>query len=188
MNWISNIDDLMFCLRSLSVLDAFGEGIDPDSAFVKLQEYTLQIRESSKTIYLVGNGASASMASHVSADLAKNAHVHTEVFTDISLITAVANDLSYEEVFAEPLRRRMAQGDMLVAISSSGNSPNVLRGAETAKELGGTVITFSAMNEENKLRKLGNLNFHIPAQTYGLAETSHAALLHFWIDQVVTEE
>ena len=71
------------------------------------------------TLYLVGNGASASMASHMAADLDKNARVHTEVFTDPALITAIANDLDYTQVFSEPLRRRMSPGDMLVAISSS---------------------------------------------------------------------
>lgn len=82
----------------------------------------------------------------------------------------------------------MVVGDMLVAISSSGNSPNVLSGAETARKLGGAVITLSAMKEENALRKLGVLNFYIPGQTYGLAETGHAAILHFWMDLVEMEK
>jgi D-sedoheptulose 7-phosphate isomerase len=82
----------------------------------------------------------------VAADLAKNAHVHTEVFTDLALITAIANDLSFQEIFSEPLKRRPTQGDMVVAISSSGESPNMLRAAETTLKLGGKVITLSTMN------------------------------------------
>ena len=73
---------------------------------------------------------------------------------------------------------------MVVAISSSGNSPNIIRAVHQAKELGGTVITISAMNEDNAIRKLGDLNFYVPAKTYGLAETAHAAILHFWMDLV----
>ncbi len=125
------------------------------------------------------------MASHSAVDLAKNGRIRTEIFTDVSLITAIANDISYEQIFVEPLMLKMIEGDMLVAISSSGNSQNVLRGAETARNLGGIVITLSAMKSENALRKLGDLNFYVPAQTYGFAETGHAAVLLFWIDQVI---
>jgi D-sedoheptulose 7-phosphate isomerase len=121
----------------------------------------------------------------VAADLAKNAHVHTEVFTDLALITAIANDLSFQEIFSEPLKRRLTQGDMVVAISSSGESPNILRAAETTRKLGGKVITLSAMNSENPLLHLGDLNFYIPAQAYGMAETCHAAILHPWIDRTI---
>jgi D-sedoheptulose 7-phosphate isomerase len=127
------------------------------------------------------------MSSHFAADLSKNVGLPTEVFTDLAQITALANDLSFEEVFSEPLRLRMAPGDMLVAVSSSGNSPNVVQGTKTAREKEGVIITLSAMDPKNKIRQLGDLNFYVPAQTYGLAETSHAAILHFWLDQMVRE-
>lgn len=185
MNWIKNVEDLRVTLQSLSVRDNAGHEIKPDSAFSQWKAYTIQLREARKTVYLIGNGASASMASHMAADLAKNAHVRTEVFTDPALITAVANDLSYEEVFAEPLRRRMTEGDMLVAISSSGQSPNVLRASREAAGLGGIVVTLSAMGHDNTLRSLGMLNFYVPADTYGMAETCHATILHHWVDQMV---
>ncbi len=159
MNWINNISNLGNCLKSLSVRDEAGNETDFDSAFTKWKDRTVQVRENRKTVYLIGNGASASMASHFAADLAKNGQVHTEVFTDLSLITAVANDINYESVFAEPLRWRMTEGDMPVAISSSGNSPNVLAGCKTAVSLGGYVITLSAMKPDNRLRSSGNLNF-----------------------------
>ena len=103
-------------MASLSVRDRFGKEIRADLAFGEWKDLTIEVRESEKTVYLIGNGASASMASHMSADLAKNGRVRTEVFTDPSLITAVANDLSYEDVFREPLRHRMVYRDMLVAI------------------------------------------------------------------------
>src|SRR5439155_15434224 len=108
--------------------------------------------------YLIGNGASASMASHFAADLAKNAHLHTEVFSDLALITAISNDMGYEHVFAEPLSRRARRGDMLVAISSSGRSPNVLRAVETARRLGLFVVTLSAFAPDNHLRAQGHVN------------------------------
>ena len=143
---------------------------------------TVRLKNEFGTIFLVGNGASASMASHFSADITKNLHIRTQIFTDLSLITACANDICYEEVYAEPLHWSMKRGDMLVAISSSGNSPNIVRAIDTAKAIGGRIITLSAMDVDNKIRSMGDLNFYIPANTYGLAETCHAAILHYWVD------
>ena len=182
--WDQNIQVLYDILNALSILDVSGNALHPDIALDKWKALTLKIRESDNVVFFVGNGASASMASHFAADIAKNAGIRTYVFTDIALMTALANDLCYEEVYAEPLRWNMKEDDMLVAISSSGNSPNIVRAVKAAKSLNGTVITLSAMGEENAIRKLGDLNFYVPAQTYGLAETAHAAILHCWMDMV----
>ena len=185
MSWTNNIENLNAVLLHLSVRDRAGKEVEPDSAFLSWKNLTLRARENRKTVYLIGNGASASMASHIAADLAKNARVRTEVFTDLSLITAVGNDLSYEDVFAEPLRIKMTEGDMLIAISSSGQSPNVIKAIQEATRLGGLVITLSAMKRNNTLQSQGILNFYVPAESYGMAETSHAAILHYWVDQMV---
>jgi len=186
MIWSKYVDETAKCLQSLAVSDGNGNPLDNETAFTLWNDLTVQARGQKKTIFLIGNGASASIASHVAADLAKNAHVHTEVFTDLALITAIANDMSFEEVFAEPLRRRLGPGDILVAISSSGRSVNILRAVQATKKLGGRIITLSAMSAGNPLSKEGELNFHVPAQSYGMAETCHAALLHYWIDKVVS--
>jgi len=158
--------------------------VDCDQAFDLWCDSTEDVRLAERVVYLMGNGASASMASHFAADLAKNADVHTQVFTDISLITAVANDMSYDMVFLAPLRRRLKPGDMVVAISSSGNSPNVVKAAEFAVSREATLVTLTAMQPTNALRQLGTLNFWLPANTYGMAETGHAAVLHYWMDRV----
>jgi len=155
-----------------------------DEGFQIWEQLTVKVREMNQSIFLVGNGASASMASHFAADLAKNAHLHTEVFSDLSLITAISNDMGYEWVFAEPLRRRAKKGDMLVAISSSGNSINILRATEIARKIDLKIITLSAMSPQNPLKSSGVLNIYVSAQTYGYAETCHAAILHHWMDMV----
>jgi len=185
-NWVGHFEDLKSNLLSLMIRNHSGDEIEPDSAFARWTDHTLQIRAARRSVFLIGNGASASMASHIAADLAKNAQVRTELFSDLSLITSIANDLSYLEVFAEPLRRRMTEADMLVAISSSGKSPNILRGVQEANRLGGIVVTLSAMDSSNALRSQGLLNFYVPAMSYGMAETCHAAILHYWLDLVVT--
>jgi D-sedoheptulose 7-phosphate isomerase len=187
VNWSTNVDEIVKYLQLLTASGGDAKILDSEAAFALWTDWTVQIREQQRTIFLIGNGASASMASHVAADLSKNAHVHTEVFTDLSLITAIANDVSYDEVFAEPLRRRLKKGDMLVAISSSGQSRNILRAVAIAKTLGGIVVTLTAMKAENPLRREGELNLYVPAQTYGMAETCHAAILHYWIDKTILQ-
>ncbi len=182
--WCKHTDSLRNCLEGLEAgLDSL-ENCACDHAFEHWKDITVRLRESGRIVYLIGNGASASMASHFSADLTKNAHVHTQVFTDLALITAVANDISYDQVFVEPLRRRLTPQDMLVAISSSGNSANVINACRFASDIGASVVTITAMEPDNKMRQLGNLNFWIPADTYGMAETGHACILHYWMDSV----
>lgn len=182
MTWTSNVSHLRKNLDSLSIRDSSQRKIDADLAFSMWKQKTMKIRRKQNRIYLVGNGASASMASHIAADLAKNAGLQTEVFTDLSLVTAIANDCGYVEVFTEALRWKMRSEDMLVAISSSGESPNVLSSVKFATSIGGYVVTISAMNANNSLRFCGQLNFHVPSMTYGSAETCHAAILHHWVD------
>ena len=174
-------------MEKLEATGRNGEIFSWDTAFRHLRFCTEKLRDSKRTIYCIGNGASASIASHFSADMAKNGHLHTEVFSDLALITAISNDIGYEEVFSEPLRRRAVPGDMLVAISSSGNSPNILRAVQKAKELELTIITLSAMKPDNRLRTTGDLNFYFPAETYGYAESLHASLLHYWIDMFLED-
>ena len=186
--WKQEIDKLCSILYKLSFLGCGGAEYSIDEGFQIWQELTIDVREKKRSIYLIGNGASASMASHFAADLVKNAHLHTEVFSDLSLITAISNDMGYEWVFAEPLRRRAKKGDMLVGISSSGNSKNILRATEVARKIGLKIITLSAMSPQNPLRSAGYLNIYVPAETYGYAETCHAAILHHWMDMVEIRE
>jgi D-sedoheptulose 7-phosphate isomerase len=182
--WHDYLESLVGVSKGLNVTTSSGAAVDCDDGFEKWRETTINLRNNSRTVYFIGNGASASMASHFAADLAKNGRVHTQTFFDSSLITAISNDISYEEVFAEPLRRRGAPGDMLVAISSSGESPNIIRAVDCGLSLGLFVTTLTAKNPSNRLRKAGNLNFYVPAPTYGLAETAHAAVLHRWMDLI----
>lgn len=182
--WKDSIDQLHELLSGVSFRTGRGAALDVEQAFRQWRRQTLDLKKRQGTIYIVGNGASASMASHFSADLAKNAHLHTEVFSDLSLITAISNDLGYEHVFAEPLRRRGRRGDMLVAISSSGRSPNILAAVALARRLGMMIVTLSAMSPRNPLRARGDLNAYVAAASYGLAETCHAAILHRWMDMM----
>ena len=130
MNWNQNIETLHKCLSDISFRNIEGSELGTDKGFSECLNQTQRIRTSKNTIFLIGNGASASIASHMAADFAKNGKIRTQVFTDLSLITAVANDISYDEVFAEPIKLHMRDKDLLIAISSSGNSKNIIRACE----------------------------------------------------------
>jgi D-sedoheptulose 7-phosphate isomerase len=182
--WRRYVDDLAGILGGLVFTRADGSGLEVDDGYATWRDLTLRVRGQRRTVYMIGNGASAAMASHFAADLAKNGRLHTQTFFDLALITAISNDIAYEQVFAEPLRRRGEGGDMLVAISSSGRSPNILAAAAVAVELGMTIVTLTGKDAANPLRHTGDLNLYVPAQTYGMAETAHAAALHRWMDLV----
>lgn len=182
--YIQRLHDLHGILAGLRATDRRGLSINPQAAFAKLLKMTLATKAGRNAIFMVGNGASASMASHIAADLCKNAHLCTEVFSDSSLLTAVANDVGTDYLFAVPLKQRGRKNDILVAISSSGNSRNILEAVKTARKMGLKVITFSAMQPDNALRRTGDLNFYVKADTYGMAESAHAVLLHYWVDML----
>ncbi|MBG0791678.1 MAG: SIS domain-containing protein [Desulfovibrionaceae bacterium] len=182
MSWKSSLQSLQTVLDGLVVTDGAGTVLDADAGFATLVEWIDACREDKRRIYFVGNGASASMASHFSTDLAKNAGVPTEVFTDCSLITATGNDFGYAQTFAYPLSQRMVEGEVLIAISSSGNSPNAVEAALKARDLDGLAVTVTAMSPDNSLRGLGDLNFYLPAEDYGMAESGHAVVLHHLVD------
>ncbi len=150
-------------------------------------DMTIQLRDNGHTMHFIGNGASASMASHMSADACKNGELRSSCFNEISLLTAIANDVSYEEAFAVPIRRFGKPGDILIAISSSGNSPNIIAAINAARDLDMHVITLSGMSPDNRARQGGHLNFYVPAQDYGVVESSHQVILHSWLDQYLTE-
>ena len=181
-NWSGYVKDTADFLNHLSVRDEQGRELAVDDGFARWVELIQVAKMAGQAVYFAGNGASASMASHFAADLAKNGWTHTQVLTDSALITAVANDISFDEVFSFPLSVRGKEGDVLITISSSGNSPNVVNAIETAKGRGMHVITVSGLKEDNTSRRTGHLNFYVPATTYGYVESAHAVVLHHWMD------
>lgn len=169
-------------LRSLIVTDLSGEQIESNESLSIFCQWTREIHEQGRKQYLVGNGASAAFANHMALDWTKNGGVPTHAFANSALLTAMGNDLGFEEAFSAPLSWYAGSGDRLVTISSSGNSPNIIKTIEVARAKGMSVVTFSGLKPDNASRKLGDLNFYIPAKTYGIVECAHQVLLHVWLD------
>jgi D-sedoheptulose 7-phosphate isomerase len=143
-------------------------------------------KRNNKLIF-VGNGGSAAIASHQAVDYWKNGGIPAIAFNDASLLTCISNDFGYERVFAEPIARFGARGDVLVAVSSSGKSPNILRAVEAARAVGCEVVTFSGFDPANPLRKTGTLNFYVPSHSYGIVEILHLSLIHAILEERMLE-
>lgn len=139
----------------------------------------------SKRVFFIGNGGSNSICSHMMEDYAKIGRIPSFSFSDAALITCFANDYGYENAMAEWLKIYFQEGDVLVGISSSGKSPNILNAVEMAKSKGGKIITLSGFNPANPLKQKGNINFHIPVENYGIAECYHQVILHIVLDEIV---
>lgn len=145
----------------------------------------LKARESGKTVFFVGNGGSAATSSHFANDLSIGTRQQEKPFKVFSLVdnvatlSAIGNDYGYDQVFAQQLRVYGHKGDLLVGISASGNSPNLLRAFEVGRELGLMTVSITAF-DGGKLKKIADHSVHVPtnAGEYGPAEDAHLILDH----------
>ena len=155
------------------------EGIDMAATLVEQQN------QQHRKIIFIGNGGSASVASHQAIDYWRNGNIPAIAFNDDALITCISNDFGYEQVFSKPISTFAQPGDVLFAISSSGQSKNILAGVNQALQMNCHVITLSAFQPNNPLRELGHLNFYVPTMSYGFAEIMHLCICHCIIDGLV---
>jgi D-sedoheptulose 7-phosphate isomerase len=153
-----------------------------DEAFEKAYQIISTVQRNHGIVFVIGNGGSAGIASHFSNDLMKALQIPSQTLYDTNLLTCLANDIGYENIFSYPLDKYIKNNDALVAISSSGNSMNIVNAAKVAIEKGASLITLTGFQGTNRLRPLGNLNFWIDRSDYGLVETAHFFLLHTLVD------
>lgn len=135
-------------------------------------------------IMIIGNGGSAAIASHISVDLLKNAQISAMAFNDPCFLTCLSNDLGYETVFEKPLEKLAKNKDILIAISSSGKSKNILKAVKMARKKGCFLVTLSGFDTNNPLRRLGDINFYVPSHSYGYVEIAHLSLCHLIADEL----
>jgi D-sedoheptulose 7-phosphate isomerase len=148
-------------------------------------EQAVALLEKYRRIFFIGNGGSNAICSHMMEDYAKIGGFQTFSFSDAALITCFANDYGYEQAMAEWLKiHYQASTDVLVAISSSGNSMNIVNAASYVKGAGGNVITLTGFKPENKLRKTGEINFWLDVADFGMVECFHQVILHVILDTV----
>jgi len=140
--------------------------------------------EKGRTLFLFGNGGSAALASHFACDIGKGTiagkrkRLKAVALTDnVALITAWANDKAYDAIFAEQLESLAAKGDIVLAISGSGNSPNVIRGLETARRIGAETLVLTGF-EGGRAQPLADLCLVVPSDSMQLIEDAHLCATH----------
>ena len=148
----------------------------------KSVELILDCKKNNGKVYVVGNGGSSSIASHVSVDFAKVANIPSDTFNNANLITCFANDYGHENWVKEAIKAYTNQNDILILISSSGTSQNIVNAAQYCKDNKISLITLSGFNADNPLSQLGNVNIHIPSTNYNFIEMAHHIILVSIVD------
>lgn len=144
-------------------------------------EATRQLFTKASRIIFIGNGGSAAIASHQAIDFTKNGNKTAIAFNDSAALLCLANDYGFEQVFAKSLEHHAQEGDVLVAISASGRSPNILNAVAVANEMELDVVTLSGFDADNPLRSMGFINHWIDSHDYGVVELTCEAILHSMI-------
>lgn len=136
-------------------------------------------------IMFIGNGGSAAISSHMATDFWKNGGIKAVAFNDSSLLTCIGNDYGYPHIFEKPIEMFADQPDVLIAISSSGRSENILRGVKAARAKGCRIITLSGFDSDNPLSIMGDINFYVPSKEYGPVEVLHHSICHCILDTLM---
>jgi len=142
----------------------------------------LECKQNNGKVYVVGNGGSSSIASHVSVDFAKAANIPSDTFNNSNLITCFANDYGHDNWIKEAIKAYTNQNDILILISSSGTSKNIVNAAHYCKDNKIPLITLSGFDTNNSLAQLGNVNIHVPSKKYNFIEMAHHIILVSIVD------
>lgn len=165
-------------VAEMQVTDRMRNRLDFEAAVSHVLAELETARQNQQKVMVVGNGGSAAIATHMQNDLNKTVRVRALTFYDISFYTALANDEGVETVFEQPVRLFAERGDIFIAISSSGRSENILRAVREARTRNCKIITLSGFKSDNPLRQMGDINFYVPVQHYGMVELAHQVLVH----------
>lgn len=135
-------------------------------------------------VYIVGNGGSASVASHMANDFCNIGELRATTLHEPASLTCFTNDYGYEHAYAVQIQKMARKGDLVIAISSSGQSKNIINAAIAMRSFGGSVITLSGFSSSNPLRTIGDLNYWVASNEYGMVEIAHLFALHHWSDRM----
>ena len=165
-------------LERVEITTRHGKSLPTDEGIASVIELIVTLKYHGGKLLLIGNGGSAAIVSHMHNDLCKTVGVRAIVFNEAPLLTALANDDGYHQVFHQPVQLWADRHDVLISVSSGGESENIVRAATLAIEKGCQVVTFTGFKPTNRLRQIGDLNVYVPASTYGHVETAHSVIAH----------
>lgn len=178
---IRTIENTQIVIKNMQTLD-YAEGIK------RLQEVFNRHKEQGSHVFFIGNGGSSAIASHMTADFMKNGGMNTYSLYDNAVTTCMGNDYGYESVFSRPLEFLGRREDLLVAISSSGNSKNIINAIEVARKREMEVITLTGFQSSNRAKQLGDVNVYVPSEKYGMIESIHNLLLQQIVDLIMERD
>ena len=174
--------ELATVISSARATDRSGRALDADAFVEQCVSLLCDLRGRDGNVYLAGNGGSAAVASHGATDLINAGRIRAMTLHESSLLTCMTNDFGYEQALARMLSAYARPADVLIAISSSGQSPNIRNAAAKVRELGGTIVTLSGFDAGNPLRALGDLNIWMDSRDYGVVELGHQFILQHVAD------
>ncbi len=161
---------------------------DYDEGIRFLTETFRTYKKSAARVFFIGNGGSAAIASHMTADFMKNGGMNTYSLYDSSVLTCMGNDYGYSSVFSKPMEPLINEKDLVVAVSSSGNSPNIISAIETARKKKAGIITFTGFKRENRAKQMGDINVYVPCEKYGIVESIHNLMLQQIVDMIMDQD
>ena len=144
-------------------------------------ELIKRVKKKDAKIILAGNGGSAALSSHVAVDFTKTTKIRAINFNEADLITCFANDYGYENWLSQALKSYAKKNDLVILVSSSGQSKNMINAANFCKKQKISLITFTGFSKTNNLRKLGKINFWCDSKSYNKVEMTH----HVWLLMIV---
>ena len=180
----SSVTDFSDIINHSVITSSQHESLLLDQGTQAIIRMLIQCREQNGTVYLVGNGGSAAIASHAVIDFMNMATMRAHSLLDSSVTTCISNDYGYEHVYSKQVAQFIQFNDVLIAISSSGKSQNIINAVNAAKKNTAKIITFSGFLENNPLRQLGNYNVWLNTKDYGQVEIGHAFILHYLTDRL----
>lgn len=165
-------------MAETEITSEHGEAFEQEAGMEVMLKMLLTARQTAAGVYIIGNGGSAGVASHAAIDFVNVVKLRAIPLHEPSLMTCMANDYGYEVAFQRLIQVMAKPGDLLVAISSSGNSMNIRNAVSQMIDIGGTVITLTGFKPDNPLRKLGDVNVWLNSSDYGFVEIGHQFVLH----------
>lgn len=173
-----------------SYLEDFSDLLKPNDELIEklisVRNLLEEFRKNNKKVLIFGNGGSAAIASHFSVDLTKNARLRCVNFNEADLITCFTNDYGFEHWVEKAIDFYGDEGDLLIVISSSGCSKNMLNGVKAARNGNfKSVVTLSGFDEDNPLNKLGDINFWVDSKAYNFVENIHQIWLLTIVDLLI---
>ncbi len=171
-------------LNALHTTDARASSLTIDQGHQHALELLRATRKNRNHVFLVGNGGSAGVAAHATTDMSNLAKLRVMTLHEPALVTCLSNDFGYEQVFSKQLANFADPGDLLIAISSSGQSANILNAATAIQQAGGQLMTLSGFRANNPLRQQGDINYWLDSDDYGMVEIAHLFILHYLAEKV----